>query len=443
MASSLAFWIEKDKGGGTEEPNGQPNAEQRAPTQEQREGQLSTQTDGESSANNTKAKNDKGVAGVELHFNYWLLEAEKRSLCERMSICLPSSKKKSTAGNLEYLDIGVKFSNLGPLESLNIYLPFHIDKEDYVSTLGETICKDIELISTVFNRSVGKVEPNEELGCYNIELIQQGEATNSTLCFYTHLALAPSNDGVEIKKSDELDGTQIVFPGALFEGLQDGVTGYFRFRIALTTKNRGVISKINKAKDSWLTNHFDKSELVDFRLNEARILPTAIRRKVAKQQLIRKIHFFLIRDASAEYKAAHSEYKCRLLEEELWSKYLGYDEVCTRNNMLIYHWSDKAKEGSSLDNFSAFARFVRRKVSNWQLISFILTVIFMGFISGLCVNFVWKNWMESVQSVPDKLESEEDNVSHDFWVSEAESLFKIDKNSYYESHSVEGEFYEN
>lgn len=396
MASSLAFWIENGKQkSGPVDPNSNSNSQ----------------------------------PSIELHFNYWLLEAEKRNFCERMCYGLTLSKRKAKAGNLEYLDIGVKFTNLKALESFNIYLPFHISKEDYVSTLGETICKDIDLISTVFNRSVGKVEPSEELGCYNIELIQQGK-DNSKLCFFTHLALAPSNDGVEIKKSDELYGTQIVFPGALFDGLPKNTPGYFRFRICLTSKNRGVISKINKAKDSWLTNHFDKSELVDFRLNEARILPTAIRRKVAKQQLIKKIHFFLIRDAYAEYKAAHSKYECRLLEEELWSKYLGYDEVSSRNNMLIYHWSEKANENASLDNFSAFARFVRRKVRNWQLLAFIFFVLITGIISGVCVNYIWLYWNGSVQSTPNILESYDTgyfSLDH-YWVPERDPLLKLTEN---------------
>ena len=417
MASSLAFWIEKSKRETAETSHDQSDAQ------------------------------DKEMSSVELHFNYWLLEAEKRSVCENLCSYLSLSRKKSNEGNLEYLDIGVKFKNSGLLESLNVYLPFQIDNEDYISTLGDTICKDIELISTVFNRSVGKVEPNEELGCYDIDLIQQG-TPNPTLRFYTHLALAPSNDGVEIKKSDELNGgTQIVFPGTLFEGLEDNMEGYFRFRIVLTAKNRGVISKVDKPKDSWLTNYFDKSELVDFRLNEARILPTAIRRKVSKYHQIRKIHYFLIRDASSEYKAAHSEYKCRLLEEELWSKYLGYNGMCIRNNMLIYHWSDKAKDQSSLDNFSAFARFIRRKVTIIQIVTGLLFIFVIGVASGLFVNYIWQCFDEGVQSSSEHLTSEADNhmgsnETSGFLMSEIETPFKLDKNSCCEFHLVESESYE-
>lgn len=407
MASSLAFWIdyhnkdEPEKVVSTSSPKTQPK-------------------------------------GVELHFNYWLLDTGRTGFVR-------SVNKRNNVGTIEYLDIGVKLLDKISFKAINFYLPFHIDEDDYNASLGETICKDIEVISTVFNRSVGKVEPQEKLGCYDIDLVQQGEQTN-TMRFFTHLTLAPSHDGVTIKKSDDLLGTEIVFPGGLFnmDQLMEGQTGYFRFRIVLTAKNRGVISKINRAKDSWLTNHFDKSELVDFRLNEARILPTAIRRKVARRQFIKKIHFFLIRDASAEYKAAHSDYKCRLLEEELWSKYLGNDEACNRNNMLIYHWSDKAEDNSYLDNFSAFARFVRRTVSNWQLFAFVLSVLVTGVLSGVGANYVWRYFDEGVQSPPCKLDLV-DKSYFDLNYSlelDSKSILTIMENPYIGSHSSGGELHE-
>lgn len=112
---------------------------------------------------------------------------------------------------------------------------------------------------------------------------------------------------------------------------------YFRFRFILDKDDVDKISRQYKATDSVITSYFEKSEVVDFRVNEARNLPKTIREKIATCDKLKKIHFFLIRNESSEFKMGHS----------------------------------------------AFARFITRKVGPKEIIYVILGIITLGMISSL------------------------------------------------------------
>lgn len=419
MASSFAFWVEEvDSEDRLQQKKSNSNPEDSSVGSPQclpkKEDQLTNNTQEQMTA--------------ELHFNYWLLERD----------------------NIEYLDIGIRIKGYQPFKSFNFYFPFEVEEADYYSELGAIICKDSEILSTVFNSSVEGIAPSEKSGWYDIKLADG--ADKSDLRFFTYLPLAPTYDGVRISNVKHVPGSEIIFPSRLFE-MTCQKESYFRFRLKLKESSRGVISKTTKASDSWFTNHFERSELVDFRLNEARLLPTAIRQKVASRPLITKIHFFLIRDANAEYKASHSEYKrCRLLEEELWSKYLGDVKINEESNMLIYQWSAKAQitqedvEPEYLHKFSAFARFIQRKVRAKDILIALIVVLLVGVFSGLAANAVWNYVPKCVQYVLDKLDSGDsesffDTRSIELRGSSLEALLL--KNPEIGSHSAEGELYEN
>lgn len=81
-------------------------------------------------AEGQNAKDDTGGFGIEkLHFNYWYLTCEKKSV--------------------PCLDIGILLSSFKAAEKLKIWVPFKLEPKD-ISDLASNL-KDAALLGAVFN----------------------------------------------------------------------------------------------------------------------------------------------------------------------------------------------------------------------------------------------------------------------------------------------------
>lgn len=334
MARSLAFWLEKDRSKDNE---------------------------------NNEAEDTR----VELHFNYWSLKEE----------------------NINYLDIGVRLSSVGEFDSINFFLPFDSNNLKYEPELGKTICENAGLISAIFNCPERNIKPDHNLGFYDIDFSRS--KNEQPIRFFTQLLPESPDSPGGVTKTSESDkenkGCILKFPKTLFE-FDENRDGYFRFRIRLNNEDEKSISTINKPTWSTITNYFEVSEIIDFRVNESRNLPDKVKRNLRDSNYLKKIHFFLIRDTRSEYKMSHFLYhRCRLLESDLWDKYLGINDqnVNKSNNkkqMLIYHW--KNDDDNGIDHFSAFAKFSERKIECKQILIVVLIIISLGTVSGLFANLL-------------------------------------------------------
>ncbi|MCP8686082.1 hypothetical protein [Marinobacterium sedimentorum] len=344
MARSLGFWLEKPR------PDGD---------------------------NNTK---------VELHFNYWSLNN----------------------GLTNYIDIGVKISEAGLFDSINFYLPFNIDQIDYKPDLGKRVCENLVLVSAIFNSPAKHESHTETKGVYDFSFTTDTESPQ--LRFFTQILLASDSlGGVTLERSNHENekGCLLKFPRDLFEietkvDTKTKFDNYFRFRVILKSDAHRSISQIYEAKDSFITNHFEKTEMVDFRVNETRNLPEKIRANLNDHSHLSRIHFFLIREANSEYKMSHSQYsRCRILEDDLWNKYLEQDDSSKKkkkqSQMLIYHWKTKEKE-EDIDHFSAFAKFTRRNVTNLNILVILVVLVALSIFSGLLTNLTWSSMHKEVES---------------------------------------------
>lgn len=337
---------------------------------------------------------DKKDTDVELHFNYWSLKS----------------------GTVNYLDIGVRLSSVGNFESIRFYLPFDGKNIKYCSELGKKVCSDNELIPAVFNAAVSKIEPDEHFGLNDITF--EKPDTNSPIRFFTNILVESqsSQGGVKIiaENAEGYNGVIIEFPKTLFKFCVD-MDSYFRFRIDLSKKDIESLSRIYDPRWSLITNYFESSEIVDFRVNEARNLPTKIRRELVGNSHIKKVHFFLIRDAKAEYRMSHDVYhRCRILEANIWDRYLGVDvNDSVDSQMLIYHWKSGAVKGEEqyIDHFSAFAKFTRRSLKLFDGLLVAVLITFLGVASSSLTNYIWSFFHEEVQSAAVERGSSQSDVS--------------------------------
>ena len=317
-----------------------------------------------------------------LHVNFWALNS----------------------GDLAYLDVGVRFSAKGKWDAINVYLPFSKRDITYTPQLGKLVCDDKQLLSAVFNkRLLGSENRDDESQVLDFGQDEAGE--EDILQFFTALPKKEDDDstyGVQIKKikEGETEGVQLSFPRKLFK--RENVAGYFRFRLVLQRDAYQAISHIYKSNERALTNHFEKTEMVDFRINEPRNLPIKIRTELNNPSCLKRVDFFLIREAYSEFKMSHSDYhRCRLLERHAWDDYLEPglpDNINVPAQMLIYHWKEQAKRDKSIDHFAAFAKFTRWHIRRREIAAVVLAILTLGILTGLATNVIWTQVQNDVKS---------------------------------------------
>lgn len=331
---------------------------------------------------NPKEKDGKKPE-IELHFNYWLLKTK--------------GNKRFSGTVTNYLDIGVKFTSVVKFDSIKFYLPFNKDTLKYDGELGKKICSQPEILSTVFNELYYNIGSEDNRGFYDITFGKDDNA--KPLRFFTGIQHKQNQGGcgVGISSDSSNGGTIIEFPMVLF-CLDNDRESYFRFRIELNESDIKSLSRVYDPKWSLITNYFETCEIIDFRINEARNLPDDVKKELVEPSYIKKVHFFLIRDAKSEYRMSHDAYhRCRILENDIWDKYLGTDiDDTVDSQMLIYHWKEKS-DIESIEHFSAFAKFTRRTLKALDVIWIALIIIMLSVIAGWITNKIWTPLQENVQ----------------------------------------------
>ncbi|MCX7097709.1 MAG: hypothetical protein NTV43_07360 [Methylococcales bacterium] len=318
----------------------------------------------------------KENTSIELHFNFWRLNM--------------GSKKEE----INYLDVGVKFKCLENIDSIKIFFPFKITKDNYVDSLGRTLSENKELIAAIFNARVDSLKTVSQ----NVVDICFVNNKKDTLRVFSQIELSEqgSSNGVNITHQD--GGSILSFPKNLIicstNGKNDDIFGYFRFRIKLNSEDKKSISQLYVSKDAKFLSRMESIEIVDFRVNEVRNLPQKIVSCLSNDSCITSVHFFLIRETNSEHKLSHSEFKrCRILEKNLWDSYLSVpSDISIPDQMLIYHWKEplqKLDEQKYLDNFSAFAKFSTITVT-WGTVCFFLGFLLIwGAFSGVLGNALY------------------------------------------------------
>jgi hypothetical protein len=338
------------------------------------------------------SKNDH--TSIELHFNFWRLNVGAKE-------------------EINYLDVGVKFKYLESINSINIFFPFNITKDNYIHELGRTVFKNKELIEAIFN---ARIENQSEIAP-NILDVSFIKNKSDKLRLFSQIEIDDDgNNGVKITPQDN-DGSVLSFPKSLItysapkstantnevENQDGDVFGYFRFRINLGSEDKKSISQLYVPKDAKLKllSRIESIEIVDFRVNEVRNLPQKIVSRLKNDSCITSVHFFLIRETNFEHKLSHSEFKrCRLLEKGIWDSYLNLkSDISIPEQMLIYHWNEKLPKKDDktpkddkplyLDNFSAFAKFSTITVTWKTVVCFLGFLLSWGAASGVLGNYIY------------------------------------------------------
>ncbi|MDX6043019.1 hypothetical protein [Scandinavium lactucae] len=286
----------------------------------------------------------------ELHINFWNVSSHK----------------------LSYLDFGITFrrpedDEIASNGAICIFLPFK-KSTDCFSDLSENLESSKNLVTAVFNEYLINRETVDER---HLKLVLDNKGD---LIINTKLAFKNSQLDQRVKINDADDGTLIVFK--LSDCLSDSQNckHYIRFRINLNPSDLTNLVKTFYPKDLFLKSNIERSDIIDFRINEQRNLPSEISTTLASAACTPlKTHLFIIRDMVDDCSASGSNYKgCRILESETWTKYFDKSVSFGPHDPMIYHWKiDNSKE-SRLNDFSVVVKFKNTKAKITKILSYLL-----------------------------------------------------------------------
>ncbi|WP_187506104.1 hypothetical protein [Pantoea agglomerans] len=366
------------------------------------------------SSGKTSDQNGKTHPGIELHINYWDLNDKNLNrkkapirettwvgpfklayisfhlIADFFKWLVSFAKERETT---TYLDVGVRFSNTQPDQIIHIFFPFKISPRDYDSQLGLKVANDVLLLATIFNSEVQSIEFKDNLYHHSdIKFLNAGRETGDGVRFYTNIDLQVNENnplGSGVKLNDVKDeGSILSFPLKNFMSSDDKKDGYFRFRLILDPLSKKSLSTYYVPSDSFMLTTEEAMEIIDFRVNEIRNTPENVNSLLTFAGVLKKVHFFIIREVKSEYVMSDKNYsRSRLLEGDLWKKYLQSHHTKPIKDipkMLIFHWKSDSKD-EFLENFSAFAKFRHTRRSPW----IILRSIVIGLLFSIFANWLY------------------------------------------------------
>ncbi|HHQ4451228.1 TPA: hypothetical protein ACSP0N_001850 [Aeromonas veronii] len=361
-------------------------------------------------------------------FGIWATGSENAAKINQVHINLWTT----ASPKIRCIDIGINFSILDEdnAEHLNINIPFKVKKSN-IEDLSTKMVNSQDLLTAIFNDYVDLLE-NLKTKHSRIRFSSGDEIYlhlnidfNATLSGYDKRVFvddAPHNyTNIKFDLKSCLDGL------AKLNEIENKKhkEHYIRFRIPLDETAYGSMIHTIKGNDGFLKPFKEQLDVVDFRINEIRVLPKEIKTSVAATcSTPQKYHLFIIRDESDEYQLSHSgsSYKkCRILEAETWRKYFEQADISASESKttwvtgvknyisniiksrkdplpftqptMIYHWSkDTSKESDNkITDFIAVAKFKSIKHKWYTVFIYIIVIMLISIISCFCYDLAKVN----------------------------------------------------
>jgi hypothetical protein len=319
-------------------------------------------------------KNAGPASTLQLHVNLWRLRAGPRRTRE-----------------VTFLDLGLLITPKDDIARLKIFLPFRVSVDDLVD-LGEQLRKP-QILVAIFNDDL------QIHGAHDRRFAVDTRAGKRL--FSSRILEIGSDFRINAEEYESagirLNGTILEIERRVFEPADGYSSGYIRFRIILSGQNAEAFCTEYRPKDRPLLTAFDRTEIVDFRLNERRNLPLRLTESLGQRPSclfnISEINYFLAREVHEELELAHRDFhKCRSLEGQIWNDYaragLGQLEM---DQTIIYYWRTKYEE-DKFEDFNALTKFRRREVSGKTILLFIFSAILIGAIGSLTASFIWEHF---------------------------------------------------
>jgi len=274
-----------------------------------------------------------------------------------------------------------------------LYLPFTLSSPDIYDIAGHL--KSSTMTRGIFNANL-TVSKNE-----NIVELKDGDS----LFARVHVLL----DSEYLLHSNNNGTTITIISDTIKRALQDCDGNiYFRIRLHLSDQDNPFIKSIHPT-DKYFLSGYETIDYIDFRLNETRVLPEEISRKMNDFKVchlkIKQVYFLLATNLMADFIVGHEQFhKCRLLENDIWKDYVKKPRVIGNengdershilpNHMIIYQWNDTVfKKGSrEIHEFHAFMKFKQRKSNMMTVLISLSIILVIAILGSFSANYIYDN----------------------------------------------------
>lgn len=309
-----------------------------------------------------KKENDNPT-NLEIHYNLWKLPKERKWSSRR--ILGFELHKFFNVGFHRFFDIGLMLNKAEHIACIKIYVPFQLERKDVVDLVEKVKSEDI--LPTVFNANYQPFPKNPKY--YEVK-----KNDNLMFCLYQ----LSGADNISIEQKYEGTVISLVLQN---EEIKDNV--YVRIRIK--GKTLSEMMYIYKPSNALFQSAFYQSEVIDFRMNEMRVLNSSLVEDMNKWNKIKfkKTHFFFICNLLEECTISHlSQLNCRRLESDRWKEYIHHKEdnigIDIKAPILAYHWkkSDEEHEDYSVLLKTKYEHITKATISNYILILFLMSLAF-------------------------------------------------------------------
>lgn len=323
------------------------------------------------------AQNTKTDVVIDLHINLWGINAQSSEKSPQM-----------------VLDFGFMIDDIKRIKNLILYCPFHIEK---VEDLGGLLSETPALIEAIFNENceiLSNIHPNRT------KIAKRGDNFKSSNNNKEEFILYKLDDSlINFKDENEYGLIEINVANILsgneekIKHLQETRKYYLRIRISpKNDKSTYILRRENENINILQDVSLKTTEIIDFRINDFRSITEKMREEAYRLNTfnISSIHYLIMRNSTDEHISSSDKYKSRILENEIWNKYIPLSKY----DVIAYHFKDIAnKKDNKIEYISSFTNLSRFKYPlnvTKRIIIYILVIIGLSICSSVLATWLWE-----------------------------------------------------
>lgn len=295
------------------------------------------------------------ITSIELDVNIWLTKKKKdhkifKFIKEILHTLTFSCFRKEFRD--DYLELGIRINNYNNLDNVYIYLPYLVSISEVIDMIPQL--KDSDTANALFNEKMSVVSWDSTLyeASYKNSSKQKFIASCTEL---TETNIQKINGGCILTLNMP---TPHPFSNILYKRIR--------------------INKVEHIIDEYSENNFlidgifKKLRTVEISINTTRKLPPSIVDKMNDNIILKSINFFLMTDIFTDMVFRSKSIKSsRILEEDVWNKYLGISESLGKNikKVIAYQWKVESKIDSKEGTCAKDVKGVLKELSENEILA--------------------------------------------------------------------------
>ena len=264
-----------------------------------------------------------------------------------------------------YIDIAIHIRGIGASKLLNVYVPFHVTKEeiDDVSLSFE----NTKILQAIFSAAcIVDYKKNQ----HTSEIAYNGKTID-----IVHIST------LNFKAEPLSNGTLICVDLQKLQPYLDNDEAYFIWRMPHKSLNAifkpyvDVGNVMERLRDLITTPVVSEKYDYSVRINESRLLPEEITRiGMFHRQKLKKAAITISIDENYELNDAGC-YRIRRLEEKLYRHYLPEDYRC--EDIITYQWNQN-REDSLQGQFNFYYSITKNSISRASMLLYMILLLAVG-----------------------------------------------------------------